>query len=73
MGHLGYDTTNNMLHGAQGSADAYIPQFTVSPANNDCVKWVVAGSQFKLGTAGAACGSGGGSGALICLDCGSRG
>ena len=66
-GALGYDSTNNMLHGAQGSADAYIPQFTVSPANNDCVKWVVSGSQFKLGTQGAACGSGGGSGALSAL------
>lgn len=58
-GFVGYDSTNNMLHGAQSGADAFIPQFTATPANNDCVKWTVSGSNYKLGTAGAACGTGG--------------
>jgi hypothetical protein len=58
-GGIGYDSTNNMLHAAQSTADAFIPQFTATPANNDCVKWVVSGSNYKLGTQGAACGTGG--------------
>lgn len=59
-GSIGYDATTNMLHGGQSAADAMIPQFTATPANNDCTKWVVSGSQFKLGTTGSACGAGGG-------------
>jgi hypothetical protein len=59
-GFLAYDSTNHMLHASQASADAKIPQFTVTPVNSDCVSWVVSGSQYKLGTAGAACGTGGG-------------
>ncbi len=56
-GFLAYDSTANMLHAAQSSADAYIPQATITPVNNDCIKWVVSGSQYKLGSAGAACGT----------------
>jgi hypothetical protein len=55
-GALSYDSTNNMLHAAQSSADAFIPQFTVTPGNNDCVKWVVSGSIYKLSTSGSGCG-----------------
>lgn len=57
-GRLKYDSTNNMLHAAQSSADAYIPQATITPVNNDCAKWVVSGSNYKLGSAGAGCGGG---------------
>lgn len=56
-GYFAYDTTHNMLHAAQSGADAFIPQATITPANNDCIKWVVSGSQYKLGSAGAACGT----------------
>lgn len=59
-GLLAYDATNHMLHAGQNSADAKIPQFTIAPVDNDCVKWVVAGSTYKLGTASAACGGAGG-------------
>jgi hypothetical protein len=59
-GAIGYDSTADMLHAAQGSADAKIPQFTVTPVNGDCANWVVSGSKYKLGTAGSPCGSGGG-------------
>lgn len=55
-GGYGYDSTNNMLHASQTGADAFVPQFTAVPANNDCVKWVVSGSNYKLGTQGSACG-----------------
>lgn len=58
-GAIAYDSTNNMLHAAQSTADAFVPQFTAVPANNDCAKWVVSGSNYKLGTQGSACGSGG--------------
>lgn len=61
-GAIGYDSTTDMLHAAQGSADAYIAQATITPTDADCVKWVVAGSKYKLGSAGAACGSGGSGG-----------
>lgn len=62
-GGFGYDSTNNMLHAAQSSADAFVPQFTVTPgANGNCVTWVVSGSNYKLGDAGAACGSSSGGG-----------
>jgi hypothetical protein len=57
---LAYDTTNNMYHAGQSSADAKLPTFTVTPANNDCVTWVVSGNNYKLGTAGAGCGTGSG-------------
>ncbi len=59
-GFIAYDSTNDMLHAAQAGADAKIPQFTVTPANSDCVTWVVSGSKYKLGTSGAGCGGGGG-------------
>ena len=58
-GAIGYDATTDMLHAAQGSTDAMIPQFTATPGNGDCANWVASGSKFKLGTAGAPCGSGG--------------
>ncbi len=61
-GFVAYDSTNNMLHAAQTGADAKVPQFTIAPANDECVKWVVSGANYKLGSAGAACGSGGGGG-----------
>ncbi len=67
-GGMSYDSTNNMLHAAQFAADAMIPQFTAVPANNDCAKWVVSGSNYKLGTAGAACGSGGAGGGYSTID-----
>ncbi len=57
-GALAYDSTNDMIHGAQASADAMVPQFTVTPANNDPVCWVVSGNNYKLGNTGC---SGGGS------------
>lgn len=50
-----YDSTAHMLHFAQSSADAMVPQFTITPGNNECVKWVVSGSQYKLGSASAGC------------------
>lgn len=56
-GFVAYDSTNNMLHAAQSSADAFVPQFTVTPANGDCTTWVVSGSNYKLGN--AACSGGG--------------
>jgi hypothetical protein len=54
-GAIDYDSTNDMLHAAQAGADAKIPQFTATPVNNDCAKWTVAGSKYKLDTTGAAC------------------
>lgn len=48
-GALDYDSTNDMLHAAQASGDAKVPQFTVTPANGDCATWVVSGSNYKLG------------------------
>lgn len=48
-GALAYDSTNNMLHAGQSSADAMIPQFTVTPTNGHCVSWVVSGSNYKQG------------------------
>ena len=64
-GSIGYDSTTDMLHAAQAGADAEIPQTTVTPSNNDCVTWVVSGSKYKLGTAGAGCGSGGATGTAV--------
>jgi hypothetical protein len=62
-GQIVYDTTNNNLHGAKASADAIIAQTTASTAGNgNCVNWINSGGSLKLGDAGAACGSGGGSG-----------
>lgn len=55
-GAIKYDSTADMMHGAQASGDAFIPQFTVIPANNDCATWVVSGSKYKLGTFGSGCG-----------------
>lgn len=66
-GSLGYDTTNHMLHSAQNSADAYVPQATITPTNDDCVKWVVSGSNYKLGSAGSTCGTGGSTSYVIPL------
>ena len=71
-GAIGYNSTANMLHAAQSGADAFIPQSTASPANGDCVNWVVSGSQYKLGTAGSACGSGGGGTAFSALTTGTN-
>lgn len=56
-GAIGYDSATEMIHAAQAGADAMIPQFTATPANDDCVKWVVSGSKYKLSTAGSACGT----------------
>ena len=36
-----------MLHRA--TADAFVPQFTVTPTNAHCVVWVVSGANYKLG------------------------
>lgn len=58
-GGIAYDSTNNMMHAAQSAADAMVPQFTATPANNDCAKWTVSGGNYKLDTAGAVCGGGG--------------
>lgn len=58
-GALGYDSTNNMLHAAQSSADAFVPQSTVTPINAHCATWVVSGSNYKLGD--AICSAGGSS------------
>lgn len=57
-GGIAYDSTANMLHAGQSSADAMIPQFTVTPVNAQCATWVVSGSNYKLGT--GACGGAGG-------------
>jgi hypothetical protein len=55
-GAIAYDSTNNMFHGGLNSADSKFASFTATPAaNNNCVKWVVSGSNFLLGDAGAAC------------------
>lgn len=59
-GAFGYDTTNNMFHGGQNSADSFFLNSTAAPANNDCMKWVVVSGNKTAGTAGAACGAGGG-------------
>lgn len=56
-GFICYDSTNNMWHLAASSADAMVPVFTITPVNDECVKWVVSGSNYKLGSAGAACGT----------------
>lgn len=57
---IGYDSTNNMFHGGQNSADSFFINSTAAPANNDCMKWVVVSGNKTAGTAGAACGAGGG-------------
>jgi hypothetical protein len=61
-GALAYDSTNNNLHTAQSGADAILPPVTITPTNNDCVKWIVSSGKVNLGDAGAVCGSGGGGG-----------
>jgi hypothetical protein len=61
-GAMAYNTTDGMIHAAQGNADAFLVQSTASPTDGDCMKWVVVGSQIKAGTAGSGCGSGGGGG-----------
>jgi hypothetical protein len=71
-GALGYDTTANALHAAQNGADAIVALFTATPANGDCVNWVVAGGVTKLGTTGSACGSGGGGSAFGALTSGTN-
>jgi len=58
-GAIGYDSTRDMLTAGQASATADIPQTTATPANGDCANWVVSGTKYKLGTAGAGCGSSG--------------
>lgn len=55
-----YDTTNKNFHGGANGVDnifGIIPS-SISPANNDCVKWTVAASVVTLNTAGGACGAG---------------
>lgn len=58
-GVIAYDSTNGDTHVRLNGADAKVAGFTSTPANNDCAKWVTAGSTFKLDTAGGACGTGG--------------
>jgi hypothetical protein len=58
-GAIGYDSTNNLFHGGQNSADSFFVNSTASPANNDCVKWVVVSGNKTAGTTGSACGAGG--------------
>lgn len=61
-GDFGYDTTNKNWHFWANGVDnlnAVLP-VSITPANNDCVKWTVAAGVITLNTAGAACGSGGG-------------
>jgi hypothetical protein len=68
-GVLSYDTTNKNIHTGANAVDnivGIIPS-SIAPANNDCVKWTVAAGVLTLNTAGAACGSGGGSGALSAI------
>jgi hypothetical protein len=62
-GVISYDTTNKMFHAGANGVDniAVVMPSTVTPANNDCVKFTVASSVITLNTAGAACGTGGGS------------
>jgi len=71
-GAIGYDSTANMIHAALNGGDAFIAQFTATPANGDCVNWVVAGGITKLGTTGSACGSGGGGTAFSALTSGTN-
>jgi hypothetical protein len=60
-GFIAYDSTNNNFHGGLSSADSKFANFTATPAaNNNCVKWLVSGSNYLLGDAGAACGTGAG-------------
>jgi len=58
---IGYDSTNANLHAWNG-VDSLVALLaaSISPTNNDCVKWTVAAGKYTLNTAGAACGSGGG-------------
>lgn len=62
-GELVYDTTGDMVHLGQASADAKVPLFTITPTNNDCVKWIVSGSKYTLGD--TACSGGGGANAVL--------
>lgn len=61
-GNLGYDTTNKNWHAWSNAVDnlvAVLPA-SITPANNDCVKFTLASGVYTLNTAGAACGAGGG-------------
>lgn len=58
-GAIGYDSTNNLFHGGQNSADSFFVNSTAVPANNDCMKWVVVSGNKTAGTTGSACGAGG--------------
>lgn len=71
-GQIQYDTTVNELHAAQSSADAIIPQTTVTPTNGDCVNWIVSGGQRKLGTLGSACGAAGGGSSFSVISTGTN-
>jgi len=55
---IGLDTTNNNFHIWANAADAKVGAFTITPAaNNNCLKWVVAASNYLLGDLGQACGT----------------
>jgi hypothetical protein len=57
-GDLGYDTTNKNWHVWANAVDnlmGLLPA-SITPANNDCVKFTVSGSTYTLNTAGSACG-----------------
>lgn len=56
---LGYDTTNNNFHLGINAQDAIAVATKITPANNDCPKWVVSGGNLLLGTTGAPCSAGG--------------
>jgi hypothetical protein len=66
-GSIGFDSTNLNYHGYNG-ADGIVPLTTGTPANNDCVKYVVASGKVTQTTAGAACGSGSGGGVPFAAD-----
>jgi len=51
-GTLAYNTTTNNFVGGMNSGNAIIPVTTITPTNNDCVKWVVTSGNFQLGDVG---------------------
>lgn len=65
-GVISYDTTNKNIHAGANGVDnlmGLLPS-SIAPANNDCAKFTVVAGVVTLNTAGAACGSGTGSGTV---------
>jgi len=65
-GVVSYDTTNKNIHAGANGVDNFVALMPSAspPTTGNCVQWSVVASVVRLSDAGAACGSGGGSGTV---------